>query len=293
MDKMTNPLHARHYADRSICQEVRVCHREQLARQTFLVRTECPSIAQRITPGQFVMVRSPRSDDPLLGRAFAMYDVALDERGLPQSIDIVFHVTGKITRLLADVHPGEPLELWGPLGNGFQSEPVEHLVMVAGGIGQTPFLALAKEYLGLQTFGDQPRNVSRIERVSLCYGARSADLLAGVADFEALGIPVHITTDDGTSGHHGLVTSVLEQVLDETELEVLIVCCGPEPMMEAVSRLAIARHLPCRVSLETPMACGVGICFSCVARVRLEDGSWDYKRTCVDGPVFSAEQIVW
>jgi dihydroorotate dehydrogenase electron transfer subunit len=72
-----------------------------------------------------------------------------------------------------------------------------------------------------------------------------------------------------------------------------IVCCGPEKMMEAVAHLAQQAGVPCQVSLETPMACGIGICFSCVTKVRQPDGGWDYRRTCVEGPVFDAEQIVW
>jgi dihydroorotate dehydrogenase electron transfer subunit len=72
-----------------------------------------------------------------------------------------------------------------------------------------------------------------------------------------------------------------------------IACCGPEPMMQAVAKIAAAANVPCEVSLETPMACGVGICFTCVAKVRQESGGWDYKRTCVEGPVFDAELVEW
>jgi dihydroorotate dehydrogenase electron transfer subunit len=122
---------------------------------------------------------------------------------------------------------------------------------------------------------------------------RSADLLAGVEDFKRLGVDVRIATDDGSLGHHGLVTDVLMQVLAESDEECHVVCCGPEPMMEAVAKVTAAAQVPCRVSLETPMACGIGICFTCVAKVRDESGEWDYKRTCVDGPVFDVELIEW
>jgi dihydroorotate dehydrogenase electron transfer subunit len=82
-------------------------------------------------------------------------------------------------------------------------------------------------------------------------------------------------------------------VLAETKDECQVVCCGPEPMMEAASKVTGTAKVPCRVSLETPMACGIGICFTCVAKVRDKSGEWDYKRTCVDGPVFDAELIEW
>ena len=170
--------------------------------------------------------------------------------------------------------------------------------MVAGGIGHTPFLALAKQYLAQQSYGvgaaESELSLGKLaDRVTLCYGAKTADLLSGVNDFEAVGVEVRLATDDGTAGHEGLVTKVLEKCLQEKSNSVCVVCCGPEPMMEAVSEITIARNIPCEVSLETPMACGIGICFTCVAKIRQDDGQWDYKRTCVDGPVFAANEIEW
>ncbi len=290
---MNNPLHAPYYADRCEVQSVTVTQRTLLARDTYLIRIECPEIAARITPGQFVMVRLPNCCEPLLGRAFALYDVKCDGGGHAISIELVFFIVGKITARLAELTRGARLEVWGPLGNGFLPRRADHLVMVAGGIGQTPFLALAKEYLGLRTYGTPPRHVPKAEHVTLCYGTRSADLLAGVEDFRALDIDVRIATDDGSRGHHGLVTEVLTDVFASTQLAAHVVCCGPEPMMKAVATLCADQRVPCEVSLETPMACGLGICFSCVTRIRDERGQWDYERTCVAGPVFDAAKIVW
>jgi dihydroorotate dehydrogenase electron transfer subunit len=199
-----------------------------------------------------------------------------------------------MTGRLAQCGPGDELDVWGPLGNGFPPRPTEHLIMVAGGIGQTPFMGLAQEYLGRRRYGDPPREVPAAERVTLCYGARRAEYLAGVEDFRALGVEVLVSTDDGSAGHHGLVTDVLKRLLAESQpASRRVVCCGPEPMMEAVAEMTHRGDVPCQVSLETPMACGIGICFSCVAKVREPDGSWDYRRTCVDGPVFDAARIEW
>jgi len=292
---MTNPLHAACYADHACHQRVRICENVKIARDTLRVRFECPPLASRIVPGQFLMMRLAGCDDPLLGRALALYDTAPAEggsRGEPACVDIVYLVLGKLTRRLAQLSAGAELEVWGPLGNGFQPQQTEHLVMVAGGIGQTPFLALAREHLGDRAYGDPPRRVRPVKRVTLCYGVRSKEFLAGVDDFRRLGVEVIVSTDDGTEGHHGLVTGVLKRVLDESP-QVRIVCCGPEPMMEAVAHIAAARNVACQVSLESPMACGVGICFSCVARVRDASGRWDYRRTCVEGPVFDAAAIEW
>jgi dihydroorotate dehydrogenase electron transfer subunit len=289
-----NPLHALCYADRAGQYRVQIVENVRLARDTYRMRFECPRIARQIVPGQFVMLRLSGTSDPLLARPLALYEVVRDAIGQPTAIDIVYLVVGKMTARLAECGPGAELDAWGPLGNGFPRLEYEHLIMVAGGIGQTPFLALGQEYLGGRCYGDPPRIGANSSRVTLCYGVRTAGLAAGVDDFRAADIDVHLSSDDGSLGHHGLVTDLLREALAETAgLDRLIACCGPEPMMEAVAEICAAAGAPCLVSLETPMACGIGICFSCVAKVRQADGTWDYKRTCVEGPIFDAEKIAW
>lgn len=290
---MNNPLHAKHYADNALSVSVEITQNVRIAQDTYRLRFESPEVAARVTPGQFLMLRLAEFDDPLIGRPLALYDTITDVHGDPFGIDVVYLKKGKFTSRLANFVPGQQIEVWGPLGNGFPADPVEHLVMVAGGIGQTPFLALGQEFLGTKRYGTPSRQFPASSRVTICYGARTAELLAGVADFERAGFEVKIATDDGSQGHHGLVTDLLEQTLDESSLTTRIACCGPEPMMEAVAGVAIRRDVACQLSLETPMACGIGICFTCVARVKDDNGEWDYKRTCVEGPVFDAEQIVW
>ncbi|GAI19571.1 unnamed protein product, partial [marine sediment metagenome] len=264
-----------------------------IAKQTYRLRFDCQEIATRIVPGQFVMIRLADGDDPLLARPFALYDTVLGVSGKPVGLDIVYLVLGKMTTRLAGLLPGTELDVWGPLGNGFSSQESGHLVMVAGGIGQTPFPALAQEAFGRRSYGDPPRSVAAVQRVTLCYDARSSDYLADIDRFEHLGVDVRVSTDDGTAGHKGLVTDLVKDVLSEKKADeqIRIVCCGPEPMMESVAAIAAQSDISCQVSLETPMACGIGICFSCVTRVRDATGEWDYKRTCVDGPVFEASQI--
>jgi dihydroorotate dehydrogenase electron transfer subunit len=289
-----NPLHATFCADRAVQVRATIVENVPLAKDTFRVRFDCPIIARRITPGQFVMIRLAGCDDPLLARPLAMYDTVVSNAGEPIGLDVVYLVAGKFTRRLSQCISGQSLDIWGPLGNGFPPQSAEHLVMVAGGIGQTPFLALAAEHLGRKRYGEPQRNVPRPKHITFCYGARSANYLAGLDDFRRLGIDVQISTDDGSAGHHGFVTNLLQKLLDESPIgQRQIVCCGPEAMMHAVAEIAERSSTPCQVSLETPMACGIGICFTCVAKVRQPDGDWDYKRTCVEGPIFDAEKIVW
>lgn len=296
-EQCDNPLHADYYADGSVHCTVEVVENVEVAQDTWRIRFRCPEMASLCKPGQFIMLKITGRDDPLIGRPLAVFDITPDENQVPTDLDAVYLVKGNLTTRLVNVAAGQHLDVWGPLGNGFLPQPTRHLVMVAGGIGQTPFVTLAREYLGLANYG---RECPQAESVTLCYGARNADLLAGVDSFESIsGLDIKLCTDDGSRGHHGLVTEVLEQVLaDDKQIHgsndgVRVVCCGPEPMMEAVAGVSRQWQVPCQVSLETPMACGIGICFTCVTKVIQEDGAWDYKRTCVEGPVFDADKIVW
>src|SRR5437868_6911359 len=148
-------------------QRAEVIVSQKIALDTYLIRLRAPEIAAQIRPGQFVMLRLPACTDPLLGRPFALYDTVLDVHGEPMDIDVVYLVVGKLTRLLAQAKNGDQLELWGPLGNGFP-EPAtqEHVGLVAGGIGQTPFLAHIRELLGTRGYGGQAAR-QRVKRVSV------------------------------------------------------------------------------------------------------------------------------
>ena len=270
-----------------------VVEQTRMATDTFRLRLRCPEIARRIVPGQFFMIREPNVNDPLLGRPFALFDVYETEDGEPEGVDIGYLVLGRMTRRMARWQPGREVEIWGPLGNGFPVPKARHLMMVAGGIGQTPFLAVARETLGLRQYGRPPRLCPhRPGRITLCYGVRTEAYLAGVEEFERLGVEVRLATDDGSRGHPGFVTDLLSQAVDDDDPPDTVYVCGPEPMMKTASGIAQRHGLPCWLSLETPMACGIGACFSCVVRVRVSENEWDYRRVCVDGPVFRADQVL-
>lgn len=259
------------------------------------LRVEAPEIASTFVPGQFAMLRIADRTDPLIGRALAIYSTDSQSSGQRTWIELVYQVKGRMTTQLAQMVAGQRLQVWGPLGNAFSDEAVEHLVMVAGGIGQTPFLTLAREALGLEQFGRKTtRNHGYAQHVHLLYGARSAEYFAGLDEFRQTGLMLELATDDGSIGPPQRVTDLLKSKLSTLQgKSIRVVCCGPEPMMEAVSEIAHHYQVACEVSLETPMACGIGICFTCVAKVKQDDGSWDYKRTCIEGPIFSSEEIVW
>lgn len=261
----------------------------RMARDTYRIRLRAPELAARILPGQFFMLRPTSDSDPLLGRPFALYDV-WHEDGVPAGVDFGYVAIGKMTRAMTNWTVGEQIRLWGPLGNGFPTPPAGRLLMVAGGIGQTPFLAVGREALGTAHYGQPRRKIETTsDSLQLLYGARGQEYLAGLDDFAHAGINVKIATDDGSAGHHGFVTGLLQEEL-KSNPPAAVYCCGPEPMMRAVAALCTAADVPCWLSLESPMACGFGACFSCVVKVKTPDG-WDYRRSCVEGPVFRASDL--
>ncbi len=266
-----------------------------IARDTYRLRLAAPEIAAAILPGQFLMVRTCSGNDPLLGRPFALYDVVRDRSGEPLALDVVYLVIGRGTTALARCKPGDALSVWGPLGNGFSPAPAPAgpVIFVAGGIGQTPFLALGRWWLGAATYGGRRGGPGRASEATLLYGVRNAALSAGVDDFRAAGIAVELATDDGSAGHHGFVTDLLARRLERGERPTRVVACGPPAMLAAVARLTARYDVACDVSLENHMACGFGACFSCVAPIRQADDSVDLRRVCVEGPVFAASAVDW
>ena len=265
-----------------------------VARDTLRMRIDAPALAAAVRPGQFLMLRPAGGTDPLLGRPFALWDVVRDESGTPVGIDVIYIVLGRGTRALSERKAGDRVSVWGPLGNGFGAPPAGgSVVCVAGGIGQTPFLALAYWWTGRSAYGGREfAPGARADRVDILYGVRSADLLAGVTEFRAAGMGVEIATDDGSAGSKGFVTDLLRARLERGERPAKVLGCGPPPMLAALAMIAEAHGLDCDLSLENHMACGYGACFSCVAPIRQEDGSTDLRRVCVEGPIFPAKDVV-
>ncbi len=273
---------------------VPVVENAAIARDTFRLRLADPAMARQILPGQFVMIRPSAGTDPLLARPFALFDVVRSPSGEPEAFEVVYLVIGRGTAALSKAKPGDLLTVWGPLGHGFGPSPHGPAVFVAGGIGQTPFLALAKWWTGRAEYGLESGIAgARASSTTLLYGVRSADLLAGVELFEQAGVEVELCTDDGSAGRRGFVTSALIDRLARGERPAKVVGCGPPPMLSALSRIVEEHGLDADLSLENHMACGFGACFSCVAPIRQDDGSVDLRRVCVEGPIFPARTVVW
>ncbi len=231
-------------------------------------------------PGQFVMVQAGGSPSLLLRRPFSIAGAADDPVHGP-IIELLIKVVGSGTRLLADMRAGEPLDLIGPLGHGFRIHPSDgRIFLAAGGIGVAPIRFLAHHLITSR--GVDPGSCH------LFLGGRSqADLLCR-EDFQALGIGITVTTDDGSDGNQCLITDPLESAVADTAPDRLYVC-GPHGMLVCVAGIVERFRVACQVSIETRMACGLGVCLGCAVASRRQTDS--YLHACIHGPVFDAAEI--
>ena len=175
------------YADHAAVEQVTLVENVRLARDTYRLRFHAPEIARRILPGQFLMVRLAAGNDPLLARPLALYDTVLDAQGEPVGIDVVYLVVGKLTGALARLSPGDKLTVWGPLGNGFSPRPTRTSADGRRRHRADAVFGTGPRYLQRRRYGDPALAPPRARRVTLCYGARTADYLAGVDDFSDWG----------------------------------------------------------------------------------------------------------
>ena len=240
-----------------------------------------PGIPELTRPGHFlaVQVGGPESS-MLLRRAFAIYDVK--DRGVyGGTVEFVFAVHGKGTAWLSQRRPQDKLDVVGPLGKPFRlpKSPV-NVTLVGGGYGSAPLLPLAT---ALRERGC---------RVDIVLGAGTADKLFGFLEAKRMADSIAVTTDDGSMGQHGRVSDVLPGVLDKSRADV-VYACGPMAMLRAVTDLAAERGIPCQVAVEESMACGIGVCMTCVLPVVGDDGLTRMVRSCVEGPVFLGDRVRW
>jgi len=221
-------------------------------------------------PGQFLQVATGKTHDPLLRRPLSIHDCSDGE------VVLLFHLAGRGTALLAEKNPGDTLDALGPLGNGFPVVPHGKAILVAGGIGLAPLFFLAR---ALKEAGRE---------VIFLAGAKNAASLYVPPTLPRLVDALRLATDDGSAGQRGLVTGELTEILAGSKAEVF--ACGPKPMLREVALRAESRGLVSHLLLEVRMACGVGACQGCVVTVSL-GGQSQYKRACVDGPVFRGGEV--
>jgi dihydroorotate dehydrogenase electron transfer subunit len=256
---------------------------DEIVSDHFLLRFAAPEVAAVAQPGQWVHVRTSDTLDPLLRRPLSIADVAEDG----ESFLILCRVVGRGTEELAQRRPGEAVDIIGPIGRGFDlgsvtGEGEASIALVAGGYGVAPLHFLLRR---LRT------RAEAAVRAVVFIGAESANKLLFLDRLTDLADEVHTTTVDGSAGHEGLVTQPFEAAVSESPPDVVF-SCGPTAMMAAVAGVCSKHDVPCQVSLEQHMGCGVGVCLGCAVPIR-EGGEVVYRRACSDGPVFPAESVEW
>ncbi len=247
-------------------QDCRLVDARQLTATIYDFRLENKTLAALTKPGQFVQVYVPGKT---LRRPISVCDVEGD------IIRLVFEVRGEGTEIMSHTKVGETMNIIAPLGKGFTLDPSRKTIFIGGGIGVPPMLYSAK------CCGSNATVIN---------GFRNKDAVILSEDFEHAGCRLILTTDDGSAGIHGFVTQPLAEIIDEAEM---ICACGPTPMLKNIAALAREHQIPCQVSLEQRMACGVGACLGCAVAVRREDGTTFYQHVCKDGPVFNSEEVAW
>ena len=254
----------------SIQEICRAASNTRLGEGLYQLVLDAPQIAAAAQCGQFVHIACGEGN--LLRRP-----ISICEAGEGR-LRIVFQVKGEGTKWLADRKEGDTLDVLGPLGHGFDTAALgARPVLIGGGIGVPPMLQAVK---CAKAAGAAPRAI---------LGFRNQGAVILEEDFRAV-CETFVTTDDGSYARHGFVTDVLKElVADATG----VAACGPKPMLKAIAAIAKQAGLPCQVSMEERMGCGIGACLVCACALKAENGETRYGHVCKDGPVFNAEEVEW
>ncbi len=241
---------------------------ERWSDREILLWLDAPDLCSAAKPGQFVMV-SAVPQATFLKKAISIHAV---ENG---KLGIAIQAVGPGTEALLALNTGDTVAVIGPLGNGFDVGIRDTTVMVvAGGIGKAPFRWLCEEL------------VNNGNQIVLICGGRDATALKGLGWADDMAeVTVRLVSEDGSVGRRGFVTAAMDDINGFER----IYTCGPTPMLRAVQQLALEHQVPCQLSLEGKMACGVGVCLGCTCERREEDVP--YAKVCTDGPVFWAEEV--
>ncbi len=256
---------------------VLILSNERLRGEVFRLVFCSEPVSAEAKPGQFLHLRVGNTSDPLLRRPLSIHHTD------PQAgtVKVLYQVVGSGTQALSHRAAGDRLDCLGPLGRGFWPEPGRKKAMlIAGGIGIAPFPLLARELLGA---GHQ---------VQVLAGWKTAQAVTGLDEIEALGVSVALATEDGTDGLSGTVIDLLQDTLAGRHFRsdgCAFYACGPKAMLGRVAEAARGHGIPCQISLEERMACGIGACHGCAVPVR--QSHLQYKLVCRDGPVFGIDEV--
>ena len=235
---------------------------------------KAPEIAKCAQPGQFLEIKISKTGEPFLRRPISIYNICKED-GI---IEFIFQVKGRGTELLAEAEIGEKLDIMGPLGKGtFKIDNYNNVAIIGGGIGTYPLYELTKELKGKAN-------------LNVYLGFRDKSLVTCEKEFEEIGLnKLVVTTDDGSYKEKGYAIDFMKKDIEEHKVD-MIFACGPLPMLKAVRAYAIENNIPCQISLEERMGCGVGACLGCAVKV-ISGEEPKFGHVCKDGPVFNAADV--
>ncbi|HWR43741.1 dihydroorotate dehydrogenase electron transfer subunit [Sporomusa sp.] len=251
------------------CVKAQVIEQNTIAGDVFALIVAAPEIAAIARPGQFVHLRLADTLDPLLRRPFSIADCNAEQG----TLTVIYRVVGRGTVLMTKLQAGDIIDCMGPLGKGFDLT-AQRPLLIGGGMGLAPLVMLAK------AFCSRP--------ATILMGGRNEQELFWPEIYAGVCQNIHITTDDGSIGHRGFTVDLLPELLKQDKFD-RIYACGPHAMLKGVAETAAYYGVPCQVSLEEYMACGVGACLSCTCA----GASGKRHKVCTDGPVFWAEEVAW
>lgn len=252
----------------------KLIHSEKLNKEIYKFTISSEYVAKNAKAGQFVNIRCSDGVSALLRRPISICKVDREEK----SFDVIFQVKGNGTDLLSQKQVGDIIDVIAPLGNGFDLSPdYKNVLVVGGGIGVFPLLGLLED--------------SKAKSKTAVLGFRNKDFVVLENEFNNASDEFVLTTDDGSYGQKGFVTEHTEKVLKSGKTD-MVYACGPTSMLKAIKELTEKYNVPCQVSMEQRMGCGIGACLVCACKTKLGD-EWEYSHVCSDGPVFNAQDVIF
>ncbi len=250
--------------------------KQQLKKDLFKFSIKAPNIVKNSKPGNFIEIRVSEQTEPFLRRPISIYNLDRDNGVL----EFIFQVKGKGTEILSKKEVGDLIDVVGPLGYGtFKYEDYQNIAVIGGGIGIFPLYELAK----------CAKNDNKT--VNTYIGFRNKDLVVLEEEFKQVSNNLILTTDDGSYGKKGFAINFLEEDINNGKIDSIF-ACGPLPMLKAVQKLASDKNIPCQISLEEKMACGLGVCLGCAVKTASSSKeNPEYLHVCKAGPVFNSKDV--
>lgn len=256
--------------------QAKLLEKIKLKENIYHFKVEAPQIVNIAKPGHFIEIRVSNNTEPFLRRPISIHNLD-KEKGI---LEFIFQVKGKGTKILSEKNIGETIDIIGPLGSGtFKYDKFQNIAVIGGGIGVFPLYELAK----------LAKNDNK--NVNIYLGFRSKDFVLLEDEFKSVSDKFIFTTDDGSYGEKGFAINFLEKDIEEGKVDS-IYACGPTPMLKAVRKLAIEKDIPCQISLEERMGCGLGVCLGCAVKTaKSPNEAPEYWHVCKGGPVFEAKDV--